>query len=274
MFIGIVGVGFVGNALKQSFKKKNLNILLYDKYKNIGSFEEVLKSDFLFLCLPTNLNKKNNLDKNEILDICDKLNLNNFDGLVIIKSTIEPNTINILENKFKNLKFIHNPEFLTARTAEYDFHNQKHIVIGKSNNCSDVDIQNLSRFYNLHYPDAEISICSSNESESMKLFCNSFYSVKIQFFNELYDFCIKNDINFNKVRKLMLKNDWINPMHTNVPGPDGKLSYSGMCLPKDSEALLSCMKDSNAIHDILKSSVNERNIMRKSDNEYKNTGSV
>ena len=36
----------------------------------------------------------------------------------------------------------------------------------------------------------------------------------------------------------MLKNDWINPMHTKVPGTDGKLSYGGMCFPKDTKALI------------------------------------
>ena len=35
-----------------------------------------------------------------------------------------------------------------------------------------------------NYIDADISICDSIESESMKLFCNSFYASKIMLFNE------------------------------------------------------------------------------------------
>ena len=42
----------------------------------------------------------------------------------------------------------------------------------------------------------------------------------------------KNDCDYKRVVELMLKNKWINPMHTNVPGPDGQLSYGGYCFPK------------------------------------------
>ena len=80
--------------------------------------------------------------------------------------------------------------------------------------------------------------------------------------NELYDFCKKIDIDFEKVKELMLENKWINPMHTDVPGPNGQLSYGGMCLPKDSEALLNCMKYFGSINGIIDTSIKERNLMR------------
>ena len=44
----------------------------------------------------------------------------------------------------------------------------------------------LETMKNNQYPNAKISECLAVESESMKLFCNSFYAVKIQFFNELF----------------------------------------------------------------------------------------
>ena len=100
----------------------------------------------------------------------------------------------------------------------------------------------------------------------MKLFLNSFYAVKIQFFNELYDFCKIKNLDFALIRNLMLKNNWINPMHTLVPGTDGKLSYGGSCLPKDTKALLSLMKSNNSMHSILNSTVSERDICRDDSN--------
>ena len=60
----------------------------------------------------------------------------------------------------------------------------------------------------------------------------------------------------------MLKNGWINPMHTNVPGPDGKLSYGGFCFPKDTNALLNHMKRMNTPHNVLQATIDERNVMR------------
>ena len=96
----------------------------------------------------------------------------------------------------------------------------------------------------------------------MKVYCNTFYAVKIQIFNEFYLLCQKTGANFDIVRDLMLKNSWINPMHTQVPGTDGKLSYGGMCFPKDTMALNSFMTTNNTPHAVLNSCIDERNQMR------------
>ena len=60
----------------------------------------------------------------------------------------------------------------------------------------------------------------------------------------------------------MLKNNWINPMHTDVPGIDGQLSYGGYCFPKDTNALLNHMKRAGTNHKVLEATIVERNIMR------------
>lgn len=60
--------------------------------------------------------------------------------------------------------FIHNPEFLSAATAKEDFKNQKHIVLGKSENCSEKQVKILEEFYSRYFPEAKISICTSLES--------------------------------------------------------------------------------------------------------------
>ena len=70
------------------------------------------------------------------------------------------------------------------------------------------------------------------------------------------------DIDYNNVRDLMLKNGWINPMHTIVPGTDGQLSYGVLCFPKDTNALLQFMKLKGVPHKVLDATVNERNDMR------------
>ena len=143
---------------------------------------------------------------------------------------------------------------MTARTAFEDFHNQRHIVIGCSRDLS--QCPELVTFYSLYYPDAIISICMSIESESMKMFCNSFYASKIMLFNEYYLLCQKNNSNFNTIKDLMLENNWINPMHTNIPGPDGLLGYGGACFPKDTKALLNYMKEKNTNYNVLESVIN------------------
>ena len=264
--ISIIGLGFVGNSILESFKLKNVNIVgYYDKFKNggIGKLDDCLDSEFLFMALPTQYDHElGKYNKSAIFETCEYLKEKKYNGVIVIKSTVEPESIFLLEEKFPSLQFIHNPEFLTARTAFEDFHNQDHIVIGKGKNCKEEDAIKLKIFYKHYYPDAEISMCSSIESESMKIFVNCFYSVKIQFFNELYLLCKKNGSDYEIVKDLMLKNNWINPMHTTIPGPDGKLSYGGLCFPKDTNALLKYMQRNNNPSEVLKATINERNKMR------------
>jgi len=264
MKIGIIGLGFVGGAMKKSFIEKGIPVIGFDKYKDggIGSIESCLKTDILFLSLPTpfdSKDKKYNKDAlNEVLGIIN----DDYKGIVVIKSTVEPETSDRIADEHPGLQILHNPEFLSSRTAYQDFHNQKHIVIGRTRRCEIKNQKRLKDFYAMHYPDAEITLCSANESECMKIFCNSYYAVKIQFFNELYLLSKSIGCDYNRIKDMMLKNGWINPMHTDVPGPDGKLSYGGACFPKDTNALLEYMKMKNTPSNVIESAIDERNKMR------------
>jgi len=262
--VGIIGLGFVGSAMEKSFNILGANIIGYDKFKNggIGSFKEVTQVQILFLCLPTPYDSQSHsYDKSAIYETCEELFKIGFNGLVVIKSTIEIGTIEFLEKSWP-LHYIHNPEFLTARTAFEDFHSQTHIVLGRGSLVPDEQYSQLVEFYSQLYPNAKISQCNTGESESMKLFCNCFYSVKIQFFNELYLLCGKLGIDYSQVRDLMLGNNWINPMHTTVPGPDGQLSYGGLCFPKDTNALNELMKSLGTPNGVIDAVIQERNTMR------------
>ena len=273
--IGISGLGFVGGSMLKSFKNKCMNVgenlFFYDKYKNggMGKIEDLLKCQIVFLALPTIYNDELGMyDKAPIEENLKIFNDNNYDGVIVIKSTVEPETTDKLSNKY-GLKIIHNPEFLTARTAYEDFHNQKHIVLGKGLNCTDDDVDIVKTFYKKYYPDADISISTALESESMKSFVNCFYSVKVQFLTELYCLCKNNGSDYNKVKDMMLKNGWINPMHTTVPGPDGEISYGGLCFPKDTNALNKYMKRKNTPNKVLEACIKERNEMRDDNDNCK-----
>lgn len=259
MYVSIIGLGFVGNAIRESFLRNYINVFTYDINKKSNSFEECLNTEYMFLCLPT-LFENNCFNKDAIIDICNKIQ--SYKGLIIIKSTVEPFTTQDLGKKYKHLKFVHNPEFLTTRTSFEDFHNQTHIVLGFNNNINFNEISKVKNFWNKYYPKAEISFCTSVESESMKLFCNSFYASKVMLFNEYYLLCQKLNINYDLVKNLMLKNNWINPMHTTVPGPDGKLGFGGMCFPKDTKALLEFIKKNNSYHNVLQSVISESEELR------------
>jgi UDPglucose 6-dehydrogenase len=266
--IGIIGLGVVGSAIYESLQEKKIELAGYDKYKNggIGSLEECINCDILFLCLPTPYSEKlNGYDLSPLDDIIDKLNLINYNGIVLVKSTVTPGTTENFAIKYPNLNFVHNPEFLTARNAKYDFINQTQIVIGKTSTCDPIKFNSLINFYKEYWSTSALSICNSGESEIMKLGCNTFYAVKIQYLTELYLLCKKENLDFDKVKDMMLLNGGMGPNYTNVPGHDGSISYGGMCFPKDTNALCSFMINNNLPCQILKSTIGERNSMRNED---------
>lgn len=262
--VGVIGVGVVGSSVIQSFKQLDLPVLAFDKYKNTGTLEQMLTNDINFLCLPTVYDHNTNqYDKAPINETCAYLAANNYKGVIVIKSTVEPMTTINLAELYPKLVLFHNPEFLTAKTAFEDFHNQKHIIIGYTSSKDDIATVQLAVFFATHYPQAEISICTSTESECTKIFCNNFYAVKIQCFNEFYFTSRAVGADYDRVRELMIKNGWINPMHTTVPGSDGQFSFGGMCFPKDTNALLSFMKSNDIPCSVLEATVAERNSMRE-----------
>ena len=269
--VGIIGHGFVGSAIRMSLEMHNFrckeNLFVYDKYKSESYFskslDDLLLTDIIFLCLPTLYDKNlETYDLTSLNEVIDYLSNKNYSGICLIKSTIIPNTTLNYFEKYQNLKLIHNPEFLSAKTAFEDFHAQKHIVLGICSEKTHEYIDTIINFYKKYYTDAQISIIMSTESEIMKLSANSFYSVKIQFFTEIYLLCEKLNCSYETVKQTLLNNGWINPTHTNIPGPDGKISYGGMCFPKDMSALQKYMEKINTPCDILKSTINERNMMR------------
>ena len=223
-----------------------------------NKFEDLIPTDFVFICLPTPYIEGFGFDYTALHENFLKLAQAKYQGIVVVKSTMEPGTLRALADKYK-LAMVHNPEFLTARTAVEDFANQKHVVVGgfEFSVC-----QKVVALYQRHF-EAQYTICDAEQAELMKLFCNNFYAVKVQLFNEFALTCKRMGVKYEDVRSTMLRNGWINPMHTDVPGPDGQFSYGGACFPKDTNALRDFMKRHGVPCEVLEACISERNKMRK-----------
>ena len=105
--IGIIGLGFVGGAMFKSFTLKNINLEVYDKYKNggIGSLDNMCKKDFLFLCLPTIFDeKKNSYNKDPIYETCEFLEKNDycFSSLLQLVYVLPQSQYHLLPDKVVN----------------------------------------------------------------------------------------------------------------------------------------------------------------------------
>jgi len=255
MKLGIVGNGFVGNAIYQNFKDKVESSLFDVKpEKSLNSLSEVIDSDIIFVCLPTPMKENGECDLSFVEDFFRSVDPKKTDPLFVIKSTVPIGTTERLCRLRDDLRIVHNPEFLTAVNAVEDFReSDRNIIVGYQRWCLE-----LKDFYLQHFPYTPIQIVKSNESETIKYFCNSFLASKVAFFNNLYEICQKLGMNFDSVKDGVISDTRIGPSHTKVPGPDGLMGFGGYCFPKDINALINTLKEQN-IDDSLFSTVWEYN---------------
>ena len=141
--IGVVGNGFVGKAVKFGFSPTvgcDAEVRVYDKDPNKSTHtleETVNESDFIFLSVPTPANKDGSINtdilSSAIQDIDD---VSTRDNYIIIRSTVIPGTTRRLQQEYHQLNLLFNPEFLTERSANFDFINQSRFIIGSGDSMS------------------------------------------------------------------------------------------------------------------------------------------
>lgn len=244
MSIGVIGVGYVGGATKRGFESKGFEVKAYDKYKEGDSFEDVMKCDFIFIAVPTPSKKDGSIDLSIMDEVMEKIAEHMPTGLVIIKSTVIPGTTRKYKEKYPFLKLCSNPEFLTANTADEDFLNPDKIIIGYTKECD--EITGLSVLYSRLCPSVPHRLLKSEEAEMVKYMVNTYYTTRVIFANEIYDFCQREGIDYEKVREGFELDKRVAPGHFDVMH-GGYRGFGGGCLPKDLDALLAVYEDSKLL---------------------------
>ena len=255
MRIGIIGMGYVGTALKESFRSC-YEIETYDLDNSLSSCDSIStlisKTQIIFLCVPTPMNKNGSCDLSIVEDIIDKIGScikNESDKIVVIKSTIPPGITEKLNNTYHKFNIIFNPEFLTEANFIEDFKNQNRIILGGSKTIT----SKIKQIYIKIFPKAKIIETDSNHAEMVKYFSNTFLATKVSFANEMKIICDKLEINYNKVVEYATYDNRLGNSHWSVPGPDGKLGFGGSCFPKDIKALISVASELGIDSKMLKS---------------------
>jgi len=238
--IGIVGQGFVGNAINEGFSPY-YKIRAYDKFKpTYDTIESVVEySDVIFVCVPTPMSETGEcytgIVESVLSDInneCDRHNLTN--KICIIKSTVPPGTTKNMNEMFANLNVIFSPEFLTEANAVNDFKNQNRIILGGLNKVT----AKVKPIFAKVFPNARIVKTDSKYAEMVKYVTNTFLATKVSFANEINQICEALEIDYDKVIEYAQHDDRLGKSHWSVPGPDGDLGYGGHCFPKDLMALI------------------------------------
>ena len=241
--IGIIGYGFVGSALDNGFNNNIEKCLIDPKLDtNISDLKE-FKPNFIFVCLPTPMNEDGSQDCSIINETISKLSFEFPETIVVIKSTVLPNNLEILGTIHKKIVF--NPEFLREKHADSDFYKTEKLILGGALEYS----KKVYHLYNNH------SVCSVNienvyymdlkSSALIKYSVNSFLASKVIFFNQLKLIYEKLDCELEWQDFIMAisSDSRIGNSHMDVPGNDGKLGFGGACFPKDIAALYSLSND-------------------------------
>tara|TARA_B100000497_G_scaffold8387_1_gene8829 strand:+ start:605 stop:1588 length:984 start_codon:yes stop_codon:yes gene_type:complete len=241
--IGIVGHGFVGQAVEYAFTHPMVDFTFFDPKYNTSLDDLSSKTleetpTCFFICAPTPSNDDGSVNSSIVEESVVRC-LNQTDSLVIVKSTITPDAIDRIYQQItitQSDRFAYNPEFLTEKNAKADFVTAKFHVVGGTPQA----VMEVIDIYEI------FSACESNdyhrmsayEASFVKYTINSFLSTKITFFNQLYDMVNMYGCNYNTILRAAGKDDRVGMGHTRVPGFDGKRGFGGACLPKDTMAFL------------------------------------
>ena len=256
MNIGIVGQGFVGNAIYQKFKDY-YDVFTYDleEHKCNSTKSKVYSCDIVFICLPTPMGKDGKCYTGIVENVIKELQCK----IAVIKSTIIPGTTDELNKKYPHIDIVHNPEFLTERNAVEDFKNQNRIILGGPRPAT----TKLKQMYSKVFPKAVIVKTGAKHAEMVKYFTNSFLATKVSFANEMYEICEKLDIDYDKVIEYVLHDERLGKSHWAVPGPDGDFGYGGHCFPKDVRALIKVAIDNDILPKMLIATDDKNKQVRK-----------
>ena len=260
MNIGIIGQGFVGNAVYKKFKNF-FNVYTYDIISELSNstYDNLIKKcKIIFICIPTPMNKDGSCNLEKVREVLSKLN-KRTKSIIVNKSTVIPGTTESFNKEFKNLEIVFNPEFLTERNAVEDFSNQDRIILGGPRPAT----TELKQIYSTVFPKAYVIKTGSKHAEMIKYFTNCFLASKVSFSNEMYELCSALDLDYDKVVEYATLDNRLGNSHWAVPGPDGDLGFGGHCFPKDLSAIINLSEKLGIANNVLKAVNKTNNLVRK-----------
>lgn len=219
--IGIIGGhGFVGQAMIKLFPDAT-------SFGRDANYEEVNSCDAIFICVPTDLTKKGNLDTSIVESIVSKCTV----PLIIIRSTLNPGTCDYLEEKYhRNLVMM--PEYVGESVAHplLDEKTRPFLIIGgrPENRRKTIEI-----FHQVYNANIKIRQVTNYEAEVIKLAENRAIAWKLMECQELFDICQKAGVDYYTVRDAVYGDDPRFNLWWSFVYPQNKGFQSSKCLRKD-----------------------------------------
>jgi nucleotide sugar dehydrogenase len=247
--VGIIGLGVVGGAIKESFGFVfKVTLVLRDPWKGFNAtYEELKECSAIFVSVPTPQSDNGICDTGPLEEVLRELHAVKFQGVVISKCTAPPKTYDRLQELYPNL--VHAPEFLTAARAAIDYATGQFAFIGGGIGAY---MREAERVMLISQPSLKsIRYCSIAEAALAKYTINSYMATKVVFMNEIAALAKELDCNYEVIAQLLNEDSRIGKSHMQVPGPDGSYGFGGACFPKDTSALLKFAADENVIMNVV-----------------------
>lgn len=212
MNYGIIGYGYVGQAVHKQLNDNNYenNITIYDPYKGYNDLDSVLRSNQVFICVPTPAEEEDSKFYNAFEETMHLLN--SYNGIIVIKSTVPYSRV---EN-YLYKKIVYCSEFLNQNTFLEDSETENLILGGDYNLCLEVS----RSFRN------KCKIVPLKDAINFKFIRNILGAYKVLFWN----FVQETTGNARLMKDLL---DFIPQGPLDQVGMDGHLGYGGCCFPKD-----------------------------------------
>lgn len=230
MNIGIVGIGIVGEAVSFGLSSIGHNVIEHDIRFNT-KLEDISGCDIVYLCVPTPSREDGSCDTSIVEEVVGRLHEMEYPGIIAIKSTVIVGTTERLIKQYDNNRICFVPEFLRERCAITDFtDNQDLLLIGtEENDVFEVIVQSHGDL-----PKHARRLAPS-EAEICKYFSNIYNAHLIVLANTMYEICEKLNLNYTKVKGALSKRAHIDGQYLDCN--KNLRGFSGVCLPKDLQAL-------------------------------------
>lgn len=231
--IGFIGQGYVGKNYADYFESRGFKVVRYSNELSFSQNKELIKScDTVFISVPTPTTPQG-FDSSVVEEV---LSLVGNGNVAVIKSTVIPGTTEKLQKEFPGIFVLHNPEFLSEKTAKHDVENPDCNVIGipvpdeiyKEKAKSVIDI----------LPKAPAIICSSREAEFIKYTHNVHGFIQIVYSNLLFDLADKLGLSWDVIKEFTgydkyMTNRYANPVHASGHTDKKGRGAGGHCFIKD-----------------------------------------
>ena len=255
--IGIVGLGFVGEAIRNAYDNLFTTIIAIDvdPIKNTGTYADLQDCDAVFVCVPSPSKETGECDTsilNAVLYM-----LRDYKNVIISKTTAPPAFYERMQLVYPNL--VHIPEFLTAANATEDYLKEINAIIGGKIAAYRNEAE---RIIKLAQPITMVEHCSIGEAAFVKYTINSYLATKVVFMNEMSELAIAHGYEWDKIRMYLAEDNRIGLSHMQVPGPDGYYGFGGGCFPKDTTAWVKYAGKLGVSLNVLKSAIKKNVLLR------------